>query len=313
MLALPSLARVPRAYTILGDMAATAATAAALLDAGILSPRTPGRTPADVLRHGLRQWLDRQLDGCQRIRVGVEYYEAGALHRWTGAPTTAGSLILRCVAIPHVFVGEALERLPEPAARVVMQALGAASSAGLQMLLPADVLEFARFCHWQGEDDERAIVAEYTAQGETYEGPTRAHLDAYVPAWAVAPHARNIPAWQVPMTLQPAVEAVYAAIPAARKARLARPDYEEVDGAFCLWIRWKREPGKDDEALADARIVDDYYEEMAQSVGVSDCFADVEVHTPADVVTRLRAWEPVFTLARAVEALLRAAGVRDGH
>lgn len=322
MLAIPSLAGVPRAYTIPGDAAGTAAVVAALLDAGLISPRTTGRTPAEVLRAGLAQWLDRQLAGCRRIRVGVEYYEARAVHHYTGVETAHATLLLRCVGVPHVFIGRALERLSEPAARRVLAALYSAGTYGFPLLTPPHVLGFAEFCHWQGASDEREVVAEYTAQGETYDGPTRVQWNAYLPAWALEPgrakrrtRAQSLQgetAPRMPFALASALERVDTAIAAAKRASLARPEhYDEIEVAFCLWLRWKREPGKDAEALIDARIVDDYFEDAAQSCGVSDTYAEAEIRAPEDVATQLAAWEPFFALARAVEALLTAAGVRD--
>lgn len=68
-------------------------------------------------------------------------------------------------------------------------------------LAPHEWEGFIQMNCWRGELDEREVVAEHEADGEKYEGPTRAGYHAHVPQWVREKRPRLLADWVVNLRL----------------------------------------------------------------------------------------------------------------
>lgn len=315
--AIPST--VPLRFEIRHDLKKTVQALMAFLDLGMVSETDlvePWQSETEVLRRAFNRFIEQQGSGITLfsprfvIADSLDGYEV----------SEPGEDILFCfysTSTESLFIGNRTSRIEEACpglGETLLYQIEKALCATFYCVTPERCLDLARYIYWQGEDDERQVVEELLAEGESPETTViyrRSDYLAYLPEWAAESREKLPPdrLREIARTGKGLVkEAAEAALElAAQESEDYRPPrFEEFMGdnvAPALYIRWSEEDDVE-------RVFDDFYQYAVQSES-TDMHGYISSKPDKDGVGKaLEDIRQFFRLLRALEQAFSLIGER---
>lgn len=326
MLALPSLAAVPRSYS--AGVRNPLAAKLALSLAGAAEPQKPRRRAAsieiDVLQAQLAAWLGRMNAAAQFIAPRLHLaLNMGPLD-WGGERHED---LYTLWLMPGLPLGtewtlerrwKALEARAPGLAGAALDALEHAGRHAFVLYTPGMAEFFATHCWWMGCDDESEVLLNMDQPDEDgeYDFPTRAWFDRVLPRCVTRPHGmkrsrleRYVRKGGDVAAIARLVLELQAECQAAHRRRRHDFDFESQDdngfraiGTAAL-LRWnERDPM--------LRVFDDYANLAAQE-GCDDALGWFLLEDAEDLPKVLGQLERMFAIARKMEALVPLVATRS--
>lgn len=318
MFEIPSLDAVPRSYTLHTVDLLAARAALTMLDLGMIATGAQEKAPGDLLRSGLKHWLDLHTTDLRRYHFRIDCGEfdarspfgdpVGRVMRfdfasWNRQPFIVGPAITKC------------ERAITGLGQTALHWLDIAGEI-LPIYSPHNALRLASFEYWGGCDNEAEVVSQAESDGEDLikQGLlTRKQFDTHIPHWASVPKnairmealkqlanpRRTTITGRVARALIELIETL------ARERRKVKfiTDEEHPLLPFALWLRWSAKDPM-------PRIFDDFANAASEHGEFREDAARIAIgyDKGSGQILRnfLRGIEPAFPIARAVEGVLDA-------
>jgi len=276
-LPLPVMDRsVPTRFEIRHDIKKTALALMAFLDLGMVSEtdlKEPWESEREILRRAFNRFIEQEGSHLAlfspRIVICDSPYGEGC------ESSESGENLLFCfyaTSMESLYIGNAATRIEEACpglGETLLYQIDRAVCATLYCVTPERCLDLARYVYWQGEEDERQVVEELLAEGETPEEMEvyrRSDYLAHVPEWAAESKEKLPPdrlreiAWTGKGLVQKAAKAALD-LSEQHVEGYRMPCFEEFIGENvdpALYVRWSE---NDDVG----RVYDDYYEYSIQA------------------------------------------------
>jgi len=323
VIALPSLAQAPAVYATASQHAQAARCALLLAPEGPIAPAGSSKKPAELaqLERFLHAWMEKatrgleifqpalhlvldRAPGCACVANAHQPMSLWLRNRDGDAWNTSWRLDRRWAVLQKSAPGM-------PAA--ALEALHAASRAGLPIYTPHESLGHCSWQHWVGENDERFALENWdegmTPEKAEAEGfPTRRWLEASLPPIAKAnrramSRMRLEQDWGPHRDVARAIIGVLDAVKAHKPPKGAASLHDHEDDLWCVGygvtLRWN-------EADPMGRLFDDFANGLFEAFEVQETYgwlpiADAERH----LLPTLAAIEGRIAVARAAEKLIR--------
>lgn len=268
-------ATIPAKYEIRHDVEKAVKTLLAFLDLGMVSETDlvePWQSEREILRRAFYRFIEQE--GSDLALFSPRIVIADSLDDgYTPHKDIDNNLVFSfySTSLKSMFIGNGAARIEEACpglGETLLYQIDRAVCATLYCVTPACCLDLARYIYWQGEDDEREVVAERLAEGESIEDMDvyrRSDYLAHIPEWAAAPTEK--------LSLDRLREIARSGkglVPEAAKAALdlaeqqvdgyQKPSFEEFIGDNvdpALFVRWSENDDVD-------RVFDDFYEYAVQ-------------------------------------------------
>jgi len=316
MLAIPSLGRVPRTFTVPRASIPAARTALALLEAGLLNETAPRTSPAELVKQGLDTWLDRHAGKLRMFNVALRYDDGDLrVYRDEEAEPKEKAVMLSMFSTnwDAPLIGERVkdcERAITGLGETILYWLNRAS-AHVPVWTPSSALNAACWCYWQGCNDERERIEEMKLNDEAGAIPdlfTRAQFDSAIPTWASSPRERikregieHLASPRRTTVTGKVSRALLKLIATMKHAAVFEAPDDPPLGPYALMLRWSKDDPMTriwDDASNDLAESGEYREWITQScIPLDDDF-------DAQLAETLRAIEPWFAVALALEELI---------
>ena len=264
---------IPAKYEIRHDVEKTVRTLLAFLDLGMVSETDlvePWQSEREILRRAFNRLIEQE--GSDLTLFSPRIVIADSLEGYE--VSEPGEDILFCfypTSLKSLFIGNGASRIEDACpglGETLLYQIDRAVCATLYCVTPSYCLDLARYIYWQGEDDEREVVAERLAEGESIEDMDvyrRSDYLAHIPEWAAEPKEK-LPLDQLREIARSGKglvrEAAKAALDLAEQQveGYQKPSFEEFIGDNvdpALYVRWSENDDVE-------RVFDDFYEYAVQ-------------------------------------------------
>lgn len=267
---------VPTKYEIRHDLRLTALCLQAFLDLGMVSEKDlvePWESERDVLKRAFNRFV--QEEGSDLALFSPLIVLADSVDSEFSDREETGKQVLFCFykdTMEWLYIGNGASRLEEVVpglGETFLYHVGRAVYSTLHCVTPESCLDIAKYIYWQGEDDEREVIAEMEANGEDpkdYDGYRKKDYFNHIPEWAASPANKLSPVQLANIAKEGngiVREAAEIALALAEQLvdGYEPPSFEEYVGGNidpALFARWS----EDDDV---ERVYDDYYQYMTQA------------------------------------------------
>lgn len=277
-ISIPSInCAVPKKFVIRHDVKKTTLALITFLDLGLVSEidlEEPWETEAVVLGRAFNRFIEQESSGLALYNPAIVLTDSlsddGSSNDFDAGDNILFSFYSK--SREYLLIGESAESIENAypgLGETLMYQIGRAVYATLDCATPQSCLDLAKYSYWQGEDDEKMVIEECLAEGESPEDVEmyrRSDYFAKLPEWAADPKQKLSPA-QLRKIIRTsdglACEAAKAALELSQQLidGYRGPYFGEFIGDNidpALFVRWSEEDDVE-------RVYDDYYYHATQS------------------------------------------------
>lgn len=330
-LGLPSLRGIEPALKSANHDPAIAKLALVAAGRGPIAPlrRTEQTLELDILHRSLTDWLERQNASLKisspRVHINVGQFnnlrvDDGGFTLWFGSGSTVDS-------VWHLMNRwTQLEKEVPGLASSALSALGHAGLHSFPLYTPSICEEYASWCWWHGEMDEREVLANYREELNKPDAAvpadmiTREKFDKALPRAVTRPRSNRLSSKKLKRIAgrtnkHGAIARLVLELRAdcaASHRRRNEPEMQFVDDdgmvtcGFAAMLRWK-----DNDPMAQA--FDDYFNEHSQSSSVEESYGWYSAESADELPGILKALENRYRIARKVEELIPMIATLDNR